>query len=139
MKRINLILFIILTSSLLVYCSDEVKFENLPDPAVDYLAQHMHDTRILEIAFHEGKYEVDLANGSEFEFNENGKIQSIENDEQGIGANYLPRKINLYLIKNHPQNFVIKWSREDRYQRVRLDNQMVLVFNKNNEFILSLD
>jgi len=134
MKRISLLFIIILTSS----CNDEVKFENLPDPAVDFLAEHMHDTRILEIAFSDCKYEVNLANGSEFKFNENGKIQSIENDERGVEANYLPRKVNLYLIKNHPQNYVIKWSKEDRYQRIRLDDQKVLVFNKNNEFILIL-
>lgn len=80
-------------------------------------------------------YEVKLTDGTDIEFDENGKLEKIECKPREVPAGIVPAQIITYLKANMPNAFVVEYSIDRRKQEVELNSGVDLVFDLNGRFL----
>jgi len=68
------------------------------------------------------------------EFNSDKEIVDIEAKSK-LPDSVIPDLILQYVIKNYPDNYIIKWELEYKRQEVKLNNGLELVFNMDGSFL----
>lgn len=139
MKRI--FLFLLLTTTLFTACDKEtIKTANdLPDVITTYINTHFADKQISQVIKDRdgfsSHYEVYLSDGTYLEFNRKDEIDEIKNIN-GLPDSVIPAKILEYVRTNYPDNFIIKWEREDKNrQQIELNNDLDIEFDNDGNFV----
>lgn len=117
----------------------------LPDKAKTFIKKHFKDVgvRTCEKYFAKGKYEVELANGVDLEFNTGGEILEIDAPDNIILANsvikdILPHKAYTRLEKDGMLNSVesIEFKKGKVYEvELRISDPDTYVFSPEGSFI----
>lgn len=79
-------------------------------------------------------YELDLADGTELEFDRNGELLKMENDA-GLPLTALPHGIGAYINATFPNQMVESIEKERNGYEVELTNDLELKFNKEGAFV----
>lgn len=103
-------------------------FMNEYYPSQDFVVSEDLDDGVLT-------YEVDVENGVELEFDENGTLTSIDGNDQAINTDLIPQELVVYVNTNYPDNYITSWDLDILSQEVDLDNDYELTFDLNNQFI----
>lgn len=116
--------------------------DELPQSARDFIAQNFSGTTITEIDKNDAwynldkseMYEVELADGTELDFDRDGKLTEIESENK-IPDEALPRGIVSYVTSNYPDAHITGWEMDDNEQEVQLSGGVELEFTREGEFI----
>jgi hypothetical protein len=139
MKRSILILSA-LVLFLATACSKDavVPEETLPASIKEYITTHFPTHAILEVMKErEGlstSYEVTLEGSFKLEFDRRNQIKDIEGITK-LPDSVVPAKISEYVTSNYPDQFIVKWEKDDNHQEIQLDNKMELVFTLSDDFL----
>lgn len=131
----------LMASTLFVACDKETikESEDLPNAISNYLDEHFAGVLIAKVIKDRdglsSHYEVYLSNGTYLEFNRKDEIEEIENIT-GIPDSVIPAKILDYVKTNFPDNFIIKWEKEDKNrQQIELNNDLDIEFDNDGNFV----
>lgn len=139
MKKVIVVAFFALFS---VGMFAQVSMNNLPANAQNFVKEHFSMVSVEKIdensnwkIWEDDKYEVRLSNGIELDFDENGNIVEIDNDNnEAIPMTALPSKISSYLKANHANAQVVAWEKQDNEQEVELADGSELEFDAEGNF-----
>ena len=115
---------------------------NLPSTAQDFINQHFSSVSVEKVdensnwqIWEDDKYEVKLSNGIELDFDENGNIIEIDNEnKEAIPMAALPSKVSSYLQANHANAQVVAWEKQDKEQEVELADGTEVEFDAEGNF-----
>ena len=143
MKKI--LLLTVITMSFVSFSSCEKKTvlseSELPSEIKTYVNTHFSDHSILQVLKDndgfELTYDVMLTERISLEFNRKKEIIDIDGNRNfGLPNSVIPEKILTYVQSNYPSNYIIGWERTDyKNQKVELDNELELLFNKSDDFL----
>jgi len=114
---------------------------NVPPKIAAYVAKHFPNNPIVEFEKESDngrvKYEVELQDGTEIEFDHRMNVIEIESgaDDRPLPNSVVPKAILRYVKNKHSNNFIIKWEREKRGYDVKLNNDLELEFDSKGRFI----
>jgi len=118
---------------------------DLPQTIIDYLAENYPGVDIDEVEYDDdGYYEVELDNGVELYFDEDGNLIGMDDedddqtqDDREVTPNQLPRPITNYITNNYPGASIDKAYRNPTggYYMIVLNNGIVLYFSLGGEFL----
>ncbi|MDO5655430.1 MAG: PepSY-like domain-containing protein [Flavobacteriaceae bacterium] len=133
----SLILLGLMAFSFLSAQERKLSNSEIPKPIVMYVSQNFPAEKIFE-AETEGekgdlKYEIKLTNGVEIDFNKDYRVTSIKSDFALPDQVILPEILE-YVKRNYPGKTIREWEAERNGQKVELDNDLELYFNKKGEF-----
>lgn len=132
--------FLLLLSVLFLACESQKVLADaeVPNTITSYINTHFPDKKILQTTKErEGlskSYEVILDGNISLEFDKKFEITSIE-AKSALPQSVVPAKILSYVQAQYPANTVWKWEREDKKQKVELDNKIELEFSKSGDFL----
>ncbi|MDR2040637.1 MAG: PepSY-like domain-containing protein [Bacteroidales bacterium] len=124
-----------------------VDINSLPASIKDFLATYYPNILIREIekkARHDsnGKmYEVELVNGVEIDFNQDGAWLSIDGNDRELPESFiqtLPAGISLYIDTNYPNAYISEIEKENNSYKVEIirdRNDFELYFDMNGNFL----
>lgn len=123
--------------------SSYISVSALPQSIKDYISNNYPNAAILytEEEYDDGQtiYEVKLDNGMELEFDSNGNLLSLDDDD--IPISQLPQAIIDYVSNHYPNNTIVEAEFEfengQKMYEVELDNELELYFDMNGNFIKS--
>lgn len=115
---------------------------NLPTTAQDFINRHFSQASVEKVdensnwqIWEDDKYEVMLSNGIELDFDENGNIIEIDNqNNEAIPMEVLPSKVQSYLQANHANAKVVGWEKQKKEQEVELADGTELEFDTDGNF-----
>lgn len=122
-------------------CADDKKvitFDMLPDAAQALLKQYVNEQDVLVVA-KAGKniwadYEVLLPDCSEWDFDADGKLESVEMST-GVPDALIPEVIRTTVAKMYPNAIIVEYSIDHRDQEVKLNNRIELTFDLKGKLI----
>lgn len=142
-EKINIFsIFAFLAIFLLFFSSCEnkkaVSESEIPTEITKFVSTHFPDNKIVQTivekeAF-EKNYEIILDKNYSLEFNKNYEVTYIKGVSM-LPESVIPASILEYVKANYPQSFIKKWELDDNRQKVELDNELELEFDKNGNFI----
>ena len=143
MKKIFLIAIITMFLVSLISCDKYIPLSEsqLPSEIKTYVSTHFPDHSILQVTKDkdgfELTYDVILSEGVTLEFNRRKEIIDIDgNRNTKLSDSVIPKKILAYVTSNYPNNYIIGWEITDKKnQKIELDNDLELVFNKSGVFL----
>ena len=139
-KFLSLILAFMATAITLLGCEKEssINPDKLPKEILNYISTHFPDNPIqkavIEKEWFKKSYEIKLYDNIVLEFNSDKEIVDIEAKSK-LPDSVIPDLILQYVIKNYPDNYIIKWELEYKRQEVKLNNGLELVFNMDGSFL----
>ncbi|MGB0837245.1 MAG: PepSY-like domain-containing protein [Flavobacteriaceae bacterium] len=147
MQSIKITAFVLLLASLtMTSCSNDndetingetpseiSAFMNEYYPSQDFVVSEDLDDGVLT-------YEVDVENGVELEFDENGTLTSIDGNTSEESFSMIDQNILDYVNSNFPNESISEWDFDGAVQTVELDNGLELVFDAEGNFMhLNID
>ncbi|UTC76378.1 PepSY-like domain-containing protein [Treponema sp. OMZ 792] len=130
--------FLLFSSCMLYGKSKFIEFSNLPEKAQTYIKTHFPDAKPLKIEKEKDglsvKYEVELDNKIDLDFNSKGEITGIDGNSE-LPDSVIPKEILDYVKKNYPDNYITDWHLEKKAQEVELDNDIELKFDLKGKFL----
>lgn len=109
-----------------------------PEPIQTFVSKHFPEGQIAYLKkkekLHYTKYEVKLDTGVELEFDQDFKIFEIE-AKSALPASVIPSKIQEYVSKTYPNRTIHEWKLTKRGQKIELDNDLDLLFDRSGNFI----
>ena len=143
MKKIFLLT--VITMSFVSFSSCEKKTvlseSQLPSEIKSYVNTHFSDYSILQVVKDkdgvELTYDVMLTEEISLEFNRKKEIIDIDGNRKfGLPNSVIPEKILTYVQSNYSDNYIIGWEKSDnKNQKIDLDNNLELLFNKSGDFL----
>lgn len=144
MKRISMLFVALLfgvmaTTAACVSDHDRlVDFDNLPAKAKSYIKKNFANEKIAHIFYDseltDRDYKVQFENGTEVEFDNDGKWTKIDCQRKAVPAAIIPTEIAAYVERNFADKQIVEISREWNEWEVKLSNGLELQFN--NKFKL---
>lgn len=135
-------LFILFASLLMVGCDREtvLKEGDIPKEITAYVNQHFPDNPIIQVIKDKDNlsisYDVLLEGGFKLEFNGKKEVESIESTtRRQLPESVLQDAVLNYIKASYPDNFAVKWEKDDKRQDVELDNYISLEFDLKGNFI----
>ncbi|WP_107038651.1 PepSY-like domain-containing protein [Brumimicrobium mesophilum] len=115
-----------------------VYLDQLPSFIHEFVKLHFSTRRILKAVQHRklfnGTYEVLLDGEIRLAFNKRGQLIEIEGNSK-LPNSVIPSKILDFIAINYPDNVIIEWELEKKYQEIELDSGLELIFDLNGEFL----
>ncbi len=139
-KFLSLILVFLSTTITLLGCEKETSINpnKLPTEILNYISTHFPDNPIkkavIEKEWLKKSYEIKLYDNIVLEFNKDKVIVDIEAKSK-LPDSVIPDLILQYVIKNYPDNYIIKWELEYKGQEIKLNNGLELVFDIDGSFL----
>lgn len=139
MKKL-IFVFAIISSLAFTSCDKEtVLSENeVPAAITTFVTTHFPSNKVLQtIKDKDGltkSYDVILEGNIQLEFNRKHEITSVESTTK-LPDSVIPAKILTYVTANYANNFITQWELDDNRQKVELNNQIELEFNKAGDFV----
>lgn len=143
MKRISvsglLLIAIMFYSALYSFAQDkQMPFSQMPEKVQSFVKKHFSQQTVvsskLDVEVTGREYEVKLSDGTELEFDSKLNIKSIDSKVK-LPDGVIPSKILLYTKKNYPNNYITDWERKTNYQKIELNSELELIFDKDGQFI----
>lgn len=121
--------------------SDDPSGKKLPSSAKAFLNKHYPDISIISIVNDvDGDYNIRLEENTEIEFDRKGnwfeiKISKSQRLPESV-LNLLPKKMNQYIEKNYPEQYIRRIEKKSYGYRVKLNkpNNVELSFTKTGDF-----
>ncbi|MDL2239686.1 PepSY-like domain-containing protein [Bacteroidales bacterium OttesenSCG-928-L14] len=140
MKRLSFIIILLLTVQLSAKASNDkaITFEELPVQSQQFIKQHFANQTIALIKMDcdilDKSYEVIFTNGNKVEFNRRGDWKEIFCKQ--MPEEVIPSEIKKYVLKNYPNNAIVKIERESRGRHeIDLQNGLSLKFDAQYNLI----
>ncbi len=138
MKKI--VLFV-LSLVCLTACADEPKVSSLdalPSTAKNLLLQCIDSQDILQVLVEgyalDKEYKIVLKDGSEWEFDHKGHLESVE-APTGVPDAAIPAAILTYVKTHYPKLTIVEYSIDHHEQEVELSSGIELVFDSKGNFL----
>jgi protoporphyrinogen oxidase len=120
----------------------QLNTNNLPKTAQDFISRHFSQTSVEKVEensnwkiWEDDKYEVELSNGIELDFDESGNIVEIDGQgNEAIPMEALPSKVQSYLKANYANAKVVGWEKQKKEQKVELADGAELEFDADGNF-----
>lgn len=114
--------------------------EQTPEQIKSYVRANFPANKILMVKkdreFTKTDYEVKLDGNTELVFDKKFNIKEIDS-KSGLSKDVVPSVIWNYVSETYPDNVITGWEKENRRQKVELDNDIDLYFNLDGKFIRS--
>lgn len=138
-KHIFLSAVFLLFSSCILYGDGTlIEFKDLPKEAQSYVRTHFPDAKAVKIEKEKDglsvKYEVELDNNIDLDFDSKGKITDIDGNSK-LPDSVIPERILEYVKKNYADNYITDWSIEKKVQEIKLNNELELKFDLKGNFL----
>lgn len=142
MKKMKKI-FIIATTCImsLTACADQHQFivySELPVKAQTFIQTYFNqdDVTYIERDLDGVSYEYDvyLANAIEIEFDSQGSLQSIDCKRTPVPEGVVPKLITNFVEQRYPDFYIVEYMIERRNQKVELNNELELIFDREGNF-----
>lgn len=132
----------LLSIVLFTQCDEDeiINANELPQEARLFLETNFADKSYVIEKDTEGSkviYEVEIAGGTEVEFNAEGKCIYVGGRVAQVPSELISSEIQSYILTNYPGETIVEWEWEDNYQEVELSNNIELVFDLDNNFLFS--
>ncbi len=137
--------FLILTGLLLLLFGAQaghykmIPFKELPSDARNFVNNNFPDLKISYTAkerdFLEVSYKVIFVDGNKLEFNRSGEWKEIDFSFSKIPESAVPKSIRDFIAQQHPEQTIIEIDKEKWNYEVKLNNDIELKFDKNQNFI----
>ena len=136
-------LFIIATTCImsLTACADQhqlIVYSELPVKAQTFIQTYFNqdDVTYIERDLDGVSYEYDvyLANAIEIEFDSQGSLQSIDCKRTPVPKGVVPKLITNFVEQRYPDFYIVEYMIERRNQKVELNNELELIFDREGNF-----
>lgn len=112
--------------------------DEIPQELQTYVKTHFPNNEMVygkkKVKTNRTEYEVQLKSDDvEIEFNQDYQVTEIESDTP-LPKSVVPEKIWNYVIAHYPNNHILEWKLKRSSQKVELDNDLDLYFDRNGEF-----
>lgn len=116
-----------------------VQFNELPKDAQTFVETYFHVADVSYIQREKDglhyDYEVRMSNGTEIDFNHDGKLESVDCKRQAVPAGIVPEAIVTYIAKQFANAVIVKYEIDRRDQKVELSNSLELEFDLQGNFL----
>ncbi len=114
--------------------------KQLPLVARNFINRHftkpqIHYIKIESEILQNKKYEVQLADFTEIDFDKQGNWLEVDCKKAAIPAALIPTSVQEYVKTNFPREIVTKIERERSGMKIELSNDYSLKFNKKGKFV----
>lgn len=141
MKKMMILMASVMLS--LTACADHhaqpCSFNELPQTAQTFVDTYFGQATIAFILKdREGlhyEYEVRLNDGSKIEFDQAGNLEKVDCKYKAIPDGIVPQPIATYVTSKHPQQFIVEYSIDRREQKVELNNEIEIEFDRAGNFL----
>ncbi|RPE00901.1 hypothetical protein EGM88_00705 [Aureibaculum marinum] len=117
---------------------ETLTYAELLENIKSFIETHFSDVSVKEITKETNgsyvKYEIEMFNDIEMDFDANGELTSIEVDA-GIPTAIISENISSYVSENYPDATIVEWDLDRRKQEIELDNDVELVFDLDGNFL----
>lgn len=140
MKKMTLVALMISAFSLAACARGKqpVAFQNLPEMVKSAVLKNYADTLVQYITWEKSigkdEYEFLLQDGTKMEYYENGQLHKIK-CRTGIPDVLVPDPILRYVRGTFPNAVITEFKNDPWSQKVELNNEMELVFNRRGDFL----
>lgn len=118
---------------------EDIAVAELPESIITFIETYFSEIAYKEVKKEKDdnrvKYEIELVNGFEMDFNEVGELTSISGDDLAIPDGIVPSKITSYVTENYPDTVITDWDLDRRTQEIELSNDVELVFDLDGNFL----
>ena len=143
MKKTFLLILMALSLFSFTSCEKETVLADnqTPSEIKTYVQTHFSDHSILQVIKDKDEFEltynVMLSDRITLEFNRKKEIIDIDSkNDLKLPGSVIPEKILVYVQSNYPSFYIVGWEVSDRTnQKVELNNDLELIFNKNGDFL----
>lgn len=114
--------------------------KQLPLVARNFINRHftkpqIHYIKIESEILQNKKYEVQLADFTEIDFDKQGNWLKVDCKKAAIPAALIPTSVQEYVKTNFPREIITKIERERSGMKIELSNDYSLKFNKKGKFV----
>ena len=114
--------------------------KQLPLVARNFINRHftkpqIHYIKIESEILQNKKYEVQLADFTEIDFDKQGNWLEVDCKKASIPAALIPTSVQEYVKTNFPREIITKIERERSGMKIELSNDYSLKFNKKGKFV----
>lgn len=140
MKRIVSLLLVSSAFALTAGADDKpVTFEQLPDAAKTFITSNFKGIKILFASMDDDlirpDYEVRLADGTEIDFDNDGRLEKVEMKSGAVPSGIVPVQVKDYVKANYQDVLIREYEIGLRHYEVKLSNGLELKFNKSFQLI----
>lgn len=121
-----------------VGCKKDENISNvdLPSSAEKYVNSYFPDqSYTVEYDEDDHEYDVEIDNGFDVTFNEDGDVVQIDGGRAAIPNSMLPNSIVDYVDEHYPNEYIVSWEQDGNHQDVELNNDVDLVFDNDGDFL----
>lgn len=143
MKRIKLffaaIICLFTVNTICMAHDRQIPPEQLPAAAKTFIQKHFPGKTItkaeIDTEFMRTRYEVDLNDGTEINFNKDGSFDKVDCHTAPVPAAIIPAAIQKYVKTNFPGAMIVKIDKERYGYEIELSNNLDLKFNNKGAFL----
>lgn len=136
-KSFLTLVFATLLFSVSGYAQDNPTQE-IPEQIKSFVTQHFSSLQIAEIKYdstdNSDAYEVKLSDETTIDFSKTFEPTEIVSKTK-LPESVLPLKVLAYVKEKYSSNNVMEWEAEDNGQKIKLDNGVKLLFDKDGTFV----
>lgn len=116
-----------------------VKFSELPQNAQTFIETYFNAADVSFIKMEKdglhNDYDVRLNDGTEIDFDHQGSLEEIDCQTKSVPTGIVPTSITTYVANQFPSAFIVKYEKDRREQKVKLNNSLELEFDKQGNFL----
>jgi len=110
-----------------------ISVDQLPAKSQQFIQNYFKDIDVsyakVESDLFEKSYEVRFVNGSKVEFEKNGRWDNVDCNKEKVPAGIVPKQIEDFVSKNHPNQVIVKIDRDKRDYEIELKNGIEIKFD----------
>ena len=134
MKRFVITLTFVLVSLIVMRAGDRpVTFDKLPHEAQKFIHTYFSSQKVTLATIDDDlvrpEYQVNLANGVIIEFENNGKLEKIQDRSGNIPKGIVPGKIIDTVMKYYPDEKIVEYEVGRKSYEVQLSNKVEIQFD----------
>jgi len=139
MKRFSIVAILLCALTLSIFAATKpVAFQNVPELVQQAVLANFQQDQIQFITskkeYRNYEYEFVLKDGTTLKYDAKAKFRRVKN-KNGVKEVFLPENILQYVRQTFPNTVVTDYKKESYRQKVKLDDQMGLVFDKRGKFM----
>lgn len=139
--RMNFVVLLLALLAVALYANaqTELKTSQLPKGAHDFVKKYFSENAIVyaerDRDIFDKEYEVKLSDGTEIEFDYNGKWKKIEAKRNTVPVALLPAPIAAHILRQHATQNIVQAEKKSWGYEVELRNGAELEFNRKGQYL----